>query len=240
MKAKLFFLLMAALVLGACAGQQKPGPGEQSRLIEKPDPQERQTGQQQKTPARAQTQTGSLWQNSSSSLFAANIATGVGDIVTVTISEEASAAKESETSTGRSSSASLGIPKLFGYETALANKNRNLDPSSLVSASTDNSFEGSGSTSRQETLTATLTTRVVEEVEGGNLRIEGTKTVRVNNEDQIIRLTGIVRPYDITAYNTIDSQYILDARIEYSGDGIISEKQRPGWLARLVDIAWPF
>ncbi|MBA2881324.1 flagellar L-ring protein precursor FlgH [Desulfosalsimonas propionicica] len=238
MKSKLFILLMAALVLGACAGQQKPGPGEQSRLIEKPAQQDRQTGQQQKTPVRAQT--GSLWQNSSSSLFAANIATGVGDIVTVTISEQASAAKEAETSTGRSSSASVGIPKLFGYETALANKNPNLDPSSLISASTDNSFEGSGSTSREERLSATLTTRVVEEVEGGNLRIKGSKTVRVNNEDQIIRLTGIVRPYDITAYNTIDSKYILDARIEYTGDGIISEKQRPGWLARLIDIAWPF
>jgi flagellar L-ring protein precursor FlgH len=239
MKIQWFILLAAALALGACAGQQKPAPGESSMLIEKSDQQDRQAGQQRQKPL-ARTQTGSLWQDSSSSLFAANIATHVGDIVTVTISEQASAAKEAETSTGRSSSASVGIPKLFGYETALANKNRNLDPSSLISASTDNSFEGSGSTSRQETLSATLTTRVVEEVEGGNLRIEGTKTVRVNNEDQIIRLTGIIRPYDITAYNTIDSQYILDARIEYSGEGIISEKQRPGWLARLIDIAWPF
>lgn len=238
MKSKLFILLMAALVLGACAGRQQAGPSGQGSFIERPESQSR--GKALKTKPSAASRTGSLWQNSGSSLFAANIATGVGDIVTVTISEQASAAKEAETSTGRSSSASVGIPKLFGYETALANKNPNLDPSSLISASTDNSFEGSGSTSRKERLSATLTTRVVEEVEGGNLRIMGSKTVRVNNEDQIIRLTGIVRPYDITAYNTVDSKYILDARIEYTGDGIISEKQRPGWLARLIDIAWPF
>lgn len=238
MKSKLFILLMAALVMGACAGRQQPAPSGQESSIEKPENQSREKLPEQKP--SAQSRTGSIWPAKGNSLFEANVATGVGDIVTVTISEQASAAKEAETSTGRSSSASVGIPKLFGYETALANKNRNLDPSSLISASTDNSFEGSGSTSREERLSATLTTRVIEEVEGGNLRIEGTKTVRVNNEDQIIRLTGIIRPYDITAYNTIDSQYILDARIEYSGDGVISEKQRPGWLARLIDIAWPF
>lgn len=242
MNKKVFsLLLIIMLAAAACAGRRGPEPAAGDDAEKNQDRQAQVfnsgTGPEIAPTAR---QTGSLWQDGNTSLFAANKANRVGDIVTVTIYERASAEKEAETATGRSSSSSLGIPKLLGYETALAGKNPNMDPTSLISASSDSSFQGSGSTSREERLSATLTTRVMETVEGGNLRIQGTKTVRVNNEDQIIKLSGIIRPADITAYNTIDSQYILDARIEYSGEGIISEKQRPGWLARLIDIAWPF
>jgi flagellar L-ring protein precursor FlgH len=244
MNKKNIFLVLAILFLtAACAGRQGPDPGARAGDGKKdPEPEIRIAADTATDPEfKSQPRhTGSLWQDGSTSLYAANKATRVGDIVTVAIYERASAEKEAETATGRSSSTSFGIPKLLGYEAALAGKNPNLDPGSLISASSDNSFMGTGSTSREERLSATLTTRVMETVEGGNLRIEGTKTVRVNNEDQIIKLSGIIRPADITEYNTIDSQYILDARIEYSGDGIISEKQRPGWLARLMDVAWPF
>jgi flagellar L-ring protein FlgH len=183
---------------------------------------------------------GSLWRKNQGSLFTANKASRVGDLLTVAIYEKASAKNEAETSAGRSSSASLGIPNLFGFETSIANKNPYLDPSNLISANSKTDFKGSGSTSREEKLSATLTTRIVEVLDGGNFRIEGSKTVRVNHEDQVIRLSGIVRQADITVHNIIDSKYILDARIEYIGKGIISDKQRPGWLVRLIDNVWPF
>lgn len=183
---------------------------------------------------------GSLWRQSRASLFAANNASAVGDILTVAIYEQASAKKQAATSTGRSASASLGIPKLFGIETSIADRNPNLDPSNLLSAESETDFKGSGSTSREEKLSATLTTQVVEVLSNGNFRVQGSKTVRVNNENQEIRLTGIVRPADISAHNIIDSKYILDAKIEYVGKGVISEKQRPGWLIRILDNAWPF
>ncbi len=234
---QLVFILMLALLLAlaGCAGNKKP-----DSTPEAPRADDSAILEEQAARAARQQRTGSLWQQNRGSLFAENKAGRIGDILTVAIYEQASAEKEAGTSTGRSSSASMGIPKLFGYEAALAAKNSNLDPSSLISANTENTFEGSGSTSREEKLSATLTTRVVEAVGNGNLRIEGSKTVRVNNEDQIIRLTGIVRPADISANNVIDSKYILDAKIEYTGDGVISEKQRPGWLARLIDVTWPF
>jgi flagellar L-ring protein FlgH len=183
---------------------------------------------------------GSLWKEGQGSLFTANKASRVGDLLTVAIYEKASAKNEAATSAGRSSSASLGIPNLFGLETSIANKNPYLDPSNLISADSKTDFKGSGSTSREEKLSATLTTRIVEVLEGGNFRIQGSKTVRVNHEDQVIRLSGIVRQADITVHNMIDSKYILDARIEYLGKGIISDKQRPGWLVRLLDTVWPF
>jgi flagellar L-ring protein FlgH len=183
---------------------------------------------------------GSLWRENQGSLFTANKASRVGDLLTVTIYEKASAKNEAETSAGRSSSASLGIPNLFGFETSIAGKNPYLDPSNLISANSKTDFKGSGSTSREEKLSATLTTRIVEVLDGGNFRIEGSKTVRVNHEDQVIRLSGIVRQADITVHNIIDSKYILDSRIEYIGKGIISDKQRPGWLVRIIDNVWPF
>jgi flagellar L-ring protein precursor FlgH len=93
---------------------------------------------------------------------------------------------------------------------------------------------------RKEDLVATLSTRVVEVLPNGNLCSEGGKTVTVNNEDQIIRLAGIVRPADISYNNFVDSKYILDARISYTGKGVISDKQKPGWLVRVLDNVWPF
>ncbi|MEJ2200550.1 MAG: flagellar basal body L-ring protein FlgH [Desulfuromonadaceae bacterium] len=80
----------------------------------------------------------------------------------------------------------------------------------------------------------------VEVYPNGNLRITGAKTVTVNSEKQIVKLTGIVRPSDISAQNVVDSQNILDARIAYTGKGVVSDKQQQGWLMRVVDNVWPF
>ena len=183
---------------------------------------------------------GSLWTDRRGSLFYDNKASNVGDIVTVAIYEKASASKEASTSTGRNSSVSAGIDALFGLEDNIAKINKSINPSSLVSASYENDFEGTGTTKRKEDLVATLTTRVIEVLPNGNLRINGGKTVAVNNENQIIRLSGIVRQEDISPQNYVDSKHVLDANIEYTGKGVISDKQKPGWLVRLLDNAWPF
>ncbi len=62
----------------------------------------------------------------------------------------------------------------------------------------------------------------------------------MNAETQYIVITGVIRPEDITADNLVESQYIADARIVYTGNGVINEKMRPGWLTRVADWAWPF
>jgi flagellar L-ring protein precursor FlgH len=183
---------------------------------------------------------GSLWTEAQGSLFYDLKARRVGDILTVAIYEQASASKEASTSSGRESSASADITKFLGLEQDIANIREGIDPTDLVSANFANDFKGSGKTSRKEDLVATLTTRVVEVFPNGNLRIAGSKTVTVNNEDQIIRLSGIIRPADISQANVVDSKHILDADIEYTGNGIISDKQRPGWMVRVLDNVWPF
>jgi flagellar L-ring protein precursor FlgH len=187
------------------------------------------------------TEAGSLWQQGNRSMFSDRKARDVGDIVTVLISETASASKEASTSTGRSSNISAGIPNFFGLENnAIWSGTNPVDLNNLISADFSNDFDGSGTTSRKEDLTASLTTQVVGRYPNGQLKIRGGKEVMVNNEVQIIYLTGIIRPVDITAANTVSSTKILNARISYTGKGAISDKQKPGWGTRIIDNVWPF
>jgi len=153
--------------------------------------------------------------------------------------ENASASKEAKTETDRTSTMSAGITSLLGLERNIGKITGN-DPSALIDAETVNEFKGNGKTSRKENLVATLTTQVVEVLANGNLRLEGNKTVTVNSETQIVKLSGIVRQADVSPQNLVDSKNILNARIAYVGEGVISDKQQQGWLVQALDKVWPF
>jgi len=217
-------VLCAPLLLAACA--------HQSAELKTP------TFDQQIAKPQMNYASGSLWQASSSGLAEDLKARRPGDIVTVVISEQASASKQASTGTKRGSSMSAGMPKLLGLEKTPIKSWADL--SQLLSVSFDSKYDGSGSTSRQETLQATLSAKVLEVLSNGNMMIEGRRNVKVNNEDQIIVLTGTVRSRDISAENTISSALVADARIAYSGKGAISDRQKPGWLLNALDWAWPF
>jgi flagellar L-ring protein FlgH len=194
--------------------------------------------QQQMEKPRPDYSTGSIWQASSGGLVEDFKARARGDIVTVVITEQASASKLATTSTNRQSAVAAGIPNFLGLETT-AIKNY-MDMSKLMNADASSKYDGSGSTTRKENLNATITARVVDVLANGNLLIEGRRNVKVNNEDQIIVLEGMVRPKDISPDNIVNSAQIADARITYSGKGIISDRQKPGWLMNIVDKVWPF
>jgi flagellar L-ring protein FlgH len=161
----------------------------------------------------------------------------VQDIVTIRIVEAASASGEANTATDRESSVSGSLEALFGFEKTL--QNNGINPASVVKGGLSNSFDGSGATSRKNSLLATITAVVREVFPNGNLYIEGKKEVIINNERQYIIVSGVIRPEDIGPDNSIRSDLIADARIEYSGRGILAEKQRPGWLGRVLDVVWP-
>jgi flagellar L-ring protein precursor FlgH len=183
---------------------------------------------------------GSIWQASSSGITEDFKARRRGDIITIVITETSSASKAAKTDTKRSSSVNAGMPNFMGLETAgMFTKNLG-DLSKLINANVDSAYGGSGSTSRQENLSATITARVVDVLPNGNLQIEGRRNIKVNEEDQEIILEGTVRPRDIAQNNTINSIYIADAKISYSGRGIISDRQSPGWLMNVIDKVWPF
>jgi flagellar L-ring protein precursor FlgH len=187
---------------------------------------------------------GSLWpgETSRNTLFQDLRARYVGDIVTINVSEKTSAVKEATTSTARKSDVDVGITKVFGLPLDLGMSNflgRGNSFSPEVESAYDASFDGSGKTERSGELSAVISARVVNVLPNGNLVIEGKKDTIVNNELQYLIISGIIRPEDITDNNTVSSTLISDARIEYSGKGVVADEQNVGWLRRIIDNIWP-
>ncbi len=242
-------ILVLALIigLGACAGTGSRVNVQQAK--EQIPPEDMLVRPQIPTPEE---NSGSLWQTHSSlnGLFIDTKARNIGDIVTVRIDESAQASNRANTETERSSGLEAGIDKLFGFETwwqdeilpDVNDKLPKIDPfgNPSVKGSMSSDFKGDGETSRSGNLEAFITCRVVNVMPNGNLKIVGTREVMVNNENQLIILSGIIRPRDISDNNVILSTYISDAKIAYSGSGVIDDRQRPGWLANLLNNAWPF
>jgi flagellar L-ring protein precursor FlgH len=197
--------------------------------------------------------TGSIWpgENAKNSLFTDNKARHVNDIVTIVIDESSSGSNSANTTTGRDATTLAGVTALLGLDRKLARSNKDLTdgedvysagllPSIKVGGTSKNSLTGKGATTRGSELQARITAKVIEVLPNGNLQIEGRRQLAVNAEDQYIIISGTVRPDDITSDNVVSSQYIADARIVYTGKGVVDDKMRPGWLTRVVDWVWPF
>jgi len=163
----------------------------------------------------------SLYQSDRFRAFAADHrAYRTGDNLTVLITEIASASSTANTATNKETALTA---KLSG-------RNENFD----LSAGLGDNFDGGGRTERTGKLLAKLTVLIESIDEHGDLRIRGAQTIDVNNERQSITLSGKVRPQDIGADNSVLSSRISDAKIEFVGDGVINEKQRPGLLTRFL------
>jgi flagellar L-ring protein FlgH len=189
--------------------------------------------------AASEAQSGSVWRGQFTNLFGDQRANQVGDIVTVTIVEVSQASEKATTDTSRKSETEANITNFFGLETNPNGPWKN--PSTLIRAGMPkNDFSGSGETTRGGSLSATITARVMDVLPNGNLAIEGKREIYVNNEKKEILLQGIIRPRDISYNNSILSTQVADAKVIYTGIGVVGEKQRPGWLARILDFAWPF
>lgn len=178
---------------------------------------------------------GSLWTDAQSrTFFFEDVkAARVGDAVRVRIVENASGSKDAKTSTGRSSSVEAGTNSFLGIPGTTVNDLR-------ADASYASAFDGNGTTSRSGALTADVTAIVTAVLPNGNLVIEGSRDVVINRETERIRLRGTIRPADIGPRNVILSNVIADAKIEYSGSGVLSDNQHPGWLTRVLAWLWPF
>jgi len=183
---------------------------------------------------------GTIWKGQS---FATHLMTDqracqVGDVITVKVTESTQATEKATTDLGRTADVDAGIPNFFGLENKLYPTTVNAQH--VVKANTKNDFSGTGETTRKGALTAVMSARVVEVLHNGNLVIEGGREVTLNGEKKEMLVQGVVRQKDISADNSIYSTQIADAKIVLVGVGVISEKQHPGWFARLMDVFWPF
>lgn len=221
-----YFVLATALLLSACSSsQQKPIADDPFYAPVYPE-----------APPTKVAPTGSIYQDSqAASLYSDIRAHRVGDIITIVLKESTQAKKSAGNQIKKGSDVTVdpvtlgskslkvaGVPLDFGYNDSM-NTKRESD------ADQSNSLDGS------------ISANIMQVLNNGNLVVRGEKWISINNGDEFIRVTGMVRSQDINPDNTIDSTRIANARIQYSGTGTFAEAQKVGWLNQffLGDL-WPF
>jgi flagellar L-ring protein FlgH len=198
----------------------------------------------------------SLWQSAETgpaSLFSDSKARAINDLITVMISETSTATRTATTTTGRETTVDGKVESWFGVKgvwnilKGLIGKSTEVkakpqDTSTLPAwkLSATHDFKGTGTTLRNDAITAKITCKVTEVLPNHNLMIEGRQSVSVNAEEQILVLSGIIRPQDVTVDNTVYSYNVMDARISYAGKGPLGDKQHRGVFEWVGDVLWPF
>lgn len=183
----------------------------------------------------------SLWTGGTDTLFGDRRAAQRGDILTVVIEIDDSAAISNSTGRSRSGQQSSGLPEFLGIPQRIDESLP--DGASMAEAfetESSSTFRGNGNVSRKEELTLRIAATVVEELPNGVLRIEGQQEVRVNFELRELIVTGFVRPIDISRQNEITYDKIAGARIAYGGRGQITDMQQPTYGQQAADILLPF
>ncbi|HXA36380.1 MAG TPA: flagellar basal body L-ring protein FlgH [Steroidobacteraceae bacterium] len=162
-------------------------------------------------------------------LFADLKARRVGDVLTVRLTESTNASKSAETKTAKTTGVNMTGPTILGKTFTAAGV-----PLTTTLNGAD-SFDGVGSSTQGNSLAGSLTVTVVEVQSNGNLVVQGEKSLRLNQGEEFVRVSGVVRSADIATDNTVTSDKVADARISYSGKGVIEGTNRMGWLARFFN-----
>ncbi len=187
---------------------------------------------------------GSIYGRGANPLFSDKKAMRVNDIVTVVIDENTFQSSQGNKKITDSSINNMGGGIFTGSSTggvssSIAKTMNGLTDIGFKTNSNSN-FSGSGTQSRNEKFSTTISARVVKILNNGNYFIDGSRALLLNGTKQMIRITGVIRPYDIDQSNTINSQYMADAKIHYETQGDIKEATRLPWGSRLVQSVWPF
>jgi len=164
----------------------------------------------------------------------------VGDVVVIQIDESANASGGATTNLKRDADGTTGASAMLGMVPALKRAYPDLDTGKLVEFATKNAFAGAGDTARKGQLSGSLAVRIAKEMPNGDMFLEGTKVVLINNEEYHLYVSGLVRPTDIKPDNSVESTRIADAQIEFTGRGDVADQQRKGWFVRLLDTMNPF
>ncbi len=186
-------------------------------------------------------QANSLWRPGSRAFFKDQRAGEVGDILTVVIDIEDRAALSNSSQRTRESGESAGLGAFLGFDQQLGQiLPDEVDNENLVDASADSLSRGAGTIDREESINVQVAAMITQVLPNGNLVIAGRQETRVNYELRQLQVTGIVRPEDITATNTISFQQIAEARISYGGRGHLSDVQQPRYGQQIYDILFPW
>lgn len=187
---------------------------------------------------------GSLFGQGDSPLFSDHKAMHVNDIVTVVISESASSTNVGQKALSESDTIGLGggVFTTTGQNSAVnsaAQKLNGLANIGFTGGSTS-AYTGAGSATKNATFTTTVSARVVKVMSNGNYFIVGRREIMVDNQKQIMQISGVIRRFDIDQFNQINSAKISDAKIMYANEGDIDRSTNQGWGSKIVQAVWPF
>lgn len=166
-------------------------------------------------------------------LFEDRRARYVGDTITVKITESTSASMKSNNKLDKSNTATASVSALSGLP-GKGLLGLNLDASSA------NAFSGKGEAANNNVFTGSITVTVIDVMPNGNLLVSGEKQLAIGHEQEYVRISGVINPSYVDAFNNVDSSRVADARIEYKSAGQISEGEVMGWLARFFLSVMPF
>ncbi len=170
--------------------------------------------------------------NSRRDLYGNGRAAQIGDILSIKLEESTSASKNAKSSADKSSSTVLTAPTVFGNQLNRFNTN--------ISGPTT-AFEGEGKSDISNSLDGSISVTVHDVLPNGILMVRGEKWLNLNQGDEYIQVSGLVRPQDIAADNTVPSAKLADARISYSGTGQVNDTNVMGWLSKFfISALLPF
>jgi len=194
--------------------------------------------------------TGSLFGQGDNPLFSDRKAMHVNDLVTVVISETANSSNTGAKALSEADTSALGggIFSTGGASTGTGASGTTKNAIGALNASTNagfntnstSSYAGSGSATKNATFTTTVSARVVKILKNGNYFIAGKREILVDDQKQIIQISGVIRPYDIDQFNKINSSSVSDAKILYITEGDMDRATKQGWGTKLVQAIWPF
>lgn len=163
------------------------------------------------------------------------VARQVGDLVTIRVIETMTVEEKMETDHSRDNAASVGIDQV--PFTARGTDGRALPG---LGARSSKEFEGEGEIKGQGRMTFTISARVIDKLDNGNLVLEARRSLRINNDQKTVLLTGVCRRADIAADNVVASTKLHNFEVSVVGDGPLTRAQQQGLLGRLLDVIWPF
>lgn len=188
----------------------------------------------------AASQQGSTYQDGYGlSLYGDRKARRIGDVITIDLSERTVSSKSAGTTITKD--AKVAFNEDSDGNTVLGTNPSFKNLSFATNLDQSREFEGDAAADQSNSLQGSISVTVVDVFPNGNLVVRGEKWITLNQGDEFIRVSGILRPEDITPLNTVASSKLADARISYGGTGALASSQEQGWLSKVFNsIFWPF
>ncbi len=216
--AKKIFIVGLSMVLAGCQGLEQPMQDDPFYAPKYPV-----------SAVPAPQTSGSLFATSGyTSLYDDAVARRVGDIINVRLNEQTQSSKSASTSLNKDSNTSMAEPTILGKRITVPPAN-NL---SLTDFGSESEFSGSADSDQSNSLSGNIAVTIAEVLPNGSFVVRGEKWMRLNQGDEFIRISGLIRPVDVDSNNSIDSTKMANARISYGGKGTLANSNEMGWFSK--------